>query len=156
MTDFATEESAIEQLGFRVLVVEDSRDTLDMIELWLTTFGCEVQVAASAPAALKLAAEDPPDLIISDIGLPDLDGYQLIRKVRQMPGLRSIPAIALTGFARPEDRELALAAGYDAHLSKPAEMRRLIRLMKRLMNTNSSNADQTLRTTDSSSSSSRS
>jgi CheY-like chemotaxis protein len=116
-----------------VIVVEDSLDTLDMIQLWLTSFGCEVKVAARSSDALKLAVDQPPDLIISDIGLPEVDGYELIRKLRQTPGLERIPAVALTGYAHESDRELALAAGYDAHLSKPTEMHRLLQLIKKLV-----------------------
>ncbi len=130
---FAADPVAIESLGFRVIVVEDSLDTLDMIQLWLTSFGCEVKVAARSSDALKLAVDQPPDLIISDIGLPEVDGYELIRKLRQTPGLERIPAVALTGYAHESDRELALAAGYDAHLSKPTEMHRLLQLIKKLV-----------------------
>ena len=130
---FTADPVAIESLGFRVIVVEDSLDTLDMIQLWLTSFGCEVQVAARSSDALKLAVDQPPDLIISDIGLPEVDGYELIRKLRQTPGLERIPAVALTGYAHESDRELALAAGYDAHLSKPTEMHRLLQVIKKLV-----------------------
>jgi signal transduction histidine kinase/ActR/RegA family two-component response regulator len=132
-TDYAEEEAAIGSLALRVIVVEDSRDTLDMIELWLTSFGCDVQVAARSSDALQLALEVPPDLIISDIGLPEVDGYELIRKLRGTPGLERVPAIALTGYAQEEDRQMALSAGYDAHISKPAEMRRLLHLMQTLV-----------------------
>jgi CheY-like chemotaxis protein len=132
--DHVGEAAAIGSLGLRVIVVEDSRDTLDMIELWLTSYGCDVQVAARSSDALKLALEGRrPDLIISDIGLPEVDGYELIRKLRGTPGLERVPAIALTGYAREEDRQQALAAGYDAHLAKPAEMRRLLHLMQTLV-----------------------
>jgi len=133
LTAFATDPMSTEALGFRVIVVEDSVDTLDMIQLWLTSFGCDVQVAARSSDALKLAVDHPPDLIISDIGLPEVDGYELIRKLRQTPGLERIPAVALTGYAHESDRELALAAGYDAHLSKPTEMHRLLQVIKKLV-----------------------
>jgi signal transduction histidine kinase len=128
----AAEPTGQERLGLRVLVIEDSVDTLNMLKLWLDSFGCEILMATRAGEALKLAAEQPPDLIISDIGLPQIDGYELIAKLRDMPGLEKVPAIALTGYAREEDRELALAAGYDAHLAKPADMRSLFHLVKKL------------------------
>jgi signal transduction histidine kinase/ActR/RegA family two-component response regulator len=128
----AAEATSQESLGLRVMVVEDSLDTLDMLRVWLDSFGCEIMMATRGAEALKLAAEQPPDLIISDIGLPQLDGYELIRQLRNMPGLERVPAIALTGYAREEDRELALAAGYDAHLAKPAEMQSLLYMLKKL------------------------
>ncbi len=126
------EQSSQEKLGLRVLVIEDSLDTLDMLRLWLDSYGCEVLMATGGAEALRVAADRPLDLIISDIGLPQIDGYELIRTLRGMAGLESVPAIALTGYAREEDRELALAAGYDAHLAKPAELRSLLNLVKKL------------------------
>jgi signal transduction histidine kinase len=125
-------EGEPEHLGLRVLVIEDSRDTIAMLDLWLRAYGCEALVAANAIDGLKLAAENNPDLIISDIGMPGIDGYELIHKLRATPGLERVPAIALTGYAREEDKELALAAGYNAHMGKPAEMSQLLSLIKKL------------------------
>jgi signal transduction histidine kinase/CheY-like chemotaxis protein len=124
-------QSAIPE-SLRVLVIEDSRDTLDMLRLWLVSSGCEVEVATGAEEGLKLADLRRPDLIISDIGMPEIDGYEFMRRVRATAGLERVPAIALTGYAHPEDRELALAAGYDAHLAKPAEMSDLLALIQKL------------------------
>jgi signal transduction histidine kinase len=125
-------DGAPENLGLRVLVIEDSRDTVDLLKLWLNLFGCEALMATDALEGIRLAAETKPDLVISDIGMPDIDGYELIRRLRATPGLENVPAIALTGYAREEDRELALAAGYNAHLAKPAEIGYLFYLMKKL------------------------
>jgi len=116
-------------LGLRVLVIEDSLDTSNMLKLWLGTFGCDVFIASDASEGVRLATEQHPNLIISDIGMPDVDGYQLMRTLRETAGLEDVPAIALTGYARDEDRELALAAGYNAHISKPANMGRLLSLI---------------------------
>jgi len=123
-----------EHLGLRVLVIEDSRDTIDLLNMWLNMFGCEVIMTTEALEGIRLAAESNPDLIISDIGMPDLDGYELIRKLRATPGIEHVPAIALTGYAREEDRELALAAGFNSHIGKPAEMNSLLHLIKKLTN----------------------
>jgi signal transduction histidine kinase len=123
-----------EHLNLRIVVIEDSRDTLNMLKLWLDAYGCKTFMAADATGGISLAAECRPDLIISDIGMPDVDGYELIRKLRRMPGLEQVPAIALTGYAREEDRELALAAGYNAHIAKPADIAHLLALIKRLTN----------------------
>jgi len=126
------DEREIQDLRLRVLVIEDSLDTLNMLKLWLSAFGCEVMIAAEAREGVRLATEQPPDLIISDIGMPDVDGYELMRLLRRTPGLEQVPSIALTGYAREEDRELALAAGYNAHISKPANMDRLLYLIRKL------------------------
>lgn len=131
-SDSVADEREIQDLGLRVLIIEDSVDTLNMLKLWLSTFGCEVLIAAEAMEGVRLATEQPPDLIISDIGMPDVDGYELMRVLRKTPGVEQVPAIALTGYAREEDRELALAAGYNAHISKPANMGRLLYLIKKL------------------------
>jgi len=127
------DELEIHDLRLRVLVIEDSLDTLDMLKLWLSSVGCEVLIAADAREGVRLATEQPPpDLIISDIGMPEVDGYELMRTLRKTPGVEHVPAIALTGYAREEDRELAIAAGYNAHISKPANMARLLHLIKKL------------------------
>jgi len=127
------DELEIHDLRLRVLVIEDSLDTLDMLKLWLSTVGCEVLIAADAREGVRLATEQPPpDLIISDIGMPEVDGYELMRTLRKTPGVEHVPAIALTGYAREEDRELAIAAGYNAHISKPANMARLLHLIKKV------------------------
>jgi CheY-like chemotaxis protein len=125
-------ECEIRDLRLRVLVIEDSLDTLEMLKLWLSTVGCEVLIAAEAREGVRLATDQPPDLIISDIGMPEVDGYELMRTLRKTPGVEHVPAIALTGYAREEDRELAIAAGYNAHISKPANMARLLHLIKKL------------------------
>jgi signal transduction histidine kinase len=125
-------DGAPENLGLRVLVIEDSRDTVDLLKLWLSVFGCEALMATDAVEGIRLASERKPDIVISDIGMPDIDGYELMRRLRSTPGLEDVPAIALTGYAREQDRELAMAAGYNAHLAKPAEMRSLLYLMKKL------------------------
>jgi CheY-like chemotaxis protein len=87
-------------------------------------------VAGSAEEAHSLAREMAPEVIISDIGMPDTDGYQLIRELRAKK--IGAPAIALTAFARPEDARRALAAGYQAHLSKPVDPPKLLALVEQL------------------------
>ncbi|HEX8184622.1 MAG TPA: ATP-binding protein, partial [Blastocatellia bacterium] len=121
-----------ERLNLCVVVIEDSRDTLNMLKLWLDDYGCKTFLATDATEGIRLVGESRPDLIISDIGLPGIDGYEFMRKLRQMPGFEYVPAIALTGYARNEDRELAMAAGYNAHIAKPAEVNQLLALMKTL------------------------
>lgn len=106
----------------RVLIVDDEPDARRLIARYLERSGAQVRAAGSAKEALSALKEFSPELIISDIGMPDEDGYSLIRKIRSEEHLhhrRETPAIALTAYAREEDRVRALQAGYHAHLSKP-------------------------------------
>jgi signal transduction histidine kinase/ActR/RegA family two-component response regulator len=107
--------------GLRILVVEDVADTLELFDMLLSGNGAQVLTCRSAHEALRLIRGFTPDLLISDIGMPDMDGYALIRAIRQLPPDQGgqVPAIAVTAFARSEDRDQALAAGYQLHLSKP-------------------------------------
>ena len=122
--------------GLRLLVVDDEADTRELLARVLTEEGATVQKAGSSAEALEFCLEQPPDVLISDIGMPGEDGYALIRRIRKLPpqspsadGRASpsrVPAIALTAFARSEDRILALNAGFQAHVAKPAEPDELI------------------------------
>jgi PAS domain S-box-containing protein len=109
--------------GVTVLAVDDEADARDLIRRILEECGARVLLAASAAEALDLVPRERPDMIVSDIGMPGEDGYQLIREVRALPpdvGGRT-PAAALTAFARAEDRTRALRAGYQTHVAKPVE-----------------------------------
>lgn len=120
--------------GVRVLLVEDEADTRTLLGLMLERAGAEVAQTGTAREALERMAEFQPHLLLSDIGLPLEDGYELIQKVRTSPleALKQIPAIALTAYATDKDRELALAAGYHIHLAKPIEAADLIAAVVRL------------------------
>jgi PAS domain S-box-containing protein len=109
--------------GIRVLLVEDEPDTAEFVKRLLETNGATVRIAESAAAALSSFRSDPPDVLLSDIGLPDVDGYELLRQIRQETAAAGggIPAIALTAYARSEDRTRALRVGYQSHLAKPVE-----------------------------------
>jgi CheY-like chemotaxis protein len=112
----------------RVLVVDDSADGRTLTSLLLSEAGARVRAVATAREALEVFDEAPPDALVTDIGLPGEDGYALIRYIRQRDAAHggSVPAVALTGYARPEDRAQCLAAGFQAHLSKPVEPEELI------------------------------
>jgi len=113
--------------GVRILVVEDEVDTRDLVRRLLEAHRAEVMVAASALEALELVSSAHPDLIVSDIALPDVDGYELMQRLRGLEGpLARIPAVALTAFARLEDRTRALRAGFNAHIAKPVEPAELV------------------------------
>jgi CheY-like chemotaxis protein len=111
--------------GVRVLVVEDDADARALAARVLTGYGATVTTVASAEAglaALTRPGESVPDVLLSDIGMPGTDGYELIRQVRRLPGRAGVvPAAAVTAFARGEDRRQALLAGFQAHVTKPLD-----------------------------------
>jgi CheY-like chemotaxis protein len=114
--------------GVRVLVVDDHNDTVELLQYVLSLAGAAVQTAGSVQAALALFRERRPDVLVTDLSMPGEDGYSLLAAVRREDGPR-LPAMALSGFARAEDRRRALAAGFDAHMSKPVDPAVMVRLL---------------------------
>ena len=114
------------------LVVDDVADVTEMLAVVLTHAGYSVVTAASAPAALKAARERQFDVIISDIGMPEMNGYQLAREVRKLPGYESVPMVAVTGYSMFDDKERSTNAGFNAHMTKPIDPRALLDLIDRL------------------------
>ncbi len=115
--------------GVRVLLVEDNAEAQRILRLVLARAGAEVTLASDAKQALRVYPQAQPDVLVSDIGLPDLDGYQFLAKVRtleQAEKRRAVPAVALSAYTREEDRRKASEAGYQAHLGKPADAEKLI------------------------------
>ena len=119
--------------GLKILLVEDELDTRDLLVQMLTTCEAEVMAVDSAPAALTLLTKWPPDVLISDISMPDVDGYSFIQQVRRGTDHPTVPAIALTAHARAEDRQIALAAGFQEHLPKPVSLAELAQLIAKLV-----------------------
>ncbi len=121
--------------GVRVLAVDDEADTLEMVRTALERRGAIVTTAASAAAAFRAFTLARPELVISDIGMPEEDGYTLIERIRRAEGTvgRPVPAIALTAYARSEDSARALRAGFNVHMAKPVEPALLIRIAARLL-----------------------
>ena len=119
---------AIRLDGLHVLLVEDDDDSRKLLGTMLKRYGARVTSTKSAKEALQVFEGELPDLLISDIGMPDEDGYELIRKLRSAPPDRGglVPAIALTGYASRKDRERALTAGYQQHIAKPIEQADMI------------------------------
>jgi PAS domain S-box-containing protein len=113
--------------NLHVLVAEDDEDSAAAVTAILQLHGCETQTAGTAAECLRITGEWPTDVLICDVGLPDDDGYGLLRRLRALPEGEFIPAIALTAYARPEDRAKALAAGFRAHLPKPLDPESLLR-----------------------------
>jgi len=113
--------------GLLAVVVDDEQDARDLVRRILETAGARVETASSASEAMDVLSRVTPDVIVSDIGMPGEDGYMLVRRVRAVPGGRgSVPAVALTAFARAEDRKRALLSGFQMHVPKPVEPSELI------------------------------
>ena len=113
----------------RVLIVEDNDDTRQMLHEVLAFSGHEVREARDGVSGIALAAEAAPDVALIDIGLPDLDGYEVARRLRAAPGGRRMGLIAITGYGQAEDQRRAYDAGFDAHLTKPVMPERLRQVM---------------------------
>jgi len=120
--------------GIRVLVVDDEPDARELLREILMESGAEVITAGSAKEAFELLTENTPHVLVSDIGMPEMDGYEFLQRVRTLPSKRGreVPAIALTAFARPEDEVLASMAGFNLHVTKPVEAAELMQLILNL------------------------
>lgn len=125
-----TTDNDLEDL--RILVVEDELDALDLLAIDLREHGAQVTGVASASEALELLGKEHFDLLISDIGMADTDGYSLIKQIRKQETSEEerIPAIALTAYARAQDRLRAISAGYNSHVAKPVDIRELVSVVK--------------------------
>lgn len=121
----------ISLIGLRVLVVDDEPDARDVLCRSLKSFGAEVHVAGSAYEALECLDKVMPDVLVADIGMPEMDGYSLIRCLRRLPAHEggAVPAVALTAFVRDDDRKQALSAGFQLHAGKPITPRELATLV---------------------------
>jgi CheY-like chemotaxis protein/two-component sensor histidine kinase len=123
--------------GVRVLVVDDQPDSRDLIALILEECGAAVTSVDSVAAALDSLDFSPPDVIVSDVGMPGRNGYDLARALRERaPRYGAIPAIAVTAYARFEDRQQAMAEGFDDHVSKPIRPQELVSTVQRLVSMN--------------------
>jgi CheY-like chemotaxis protein len=116
----------------RVLVVEDDAEAAELTTLLLEHLGHRVRTASDGPSALQAALADPPDVMLIDIGLAGVDGYEIAQSARRHESLRHVSLVALTGYSRDEDRQQALSAGFDYHLAKPVNVDELLGLVARL------------------------
>jgi CheY-like chemotaxis protein len=127
----------------RILLVEDDEDSREMLRLMFEQHGMKITSVASAAEGLQAIEQIKPDVLISDIGLPNEDGYELIRKVRlltpEQGGLT--PAIALTGYVSLQDRNHAFNVGYQEHLSKPVDIDKLLDLVEKLVDSHKSDGN---------------
>jgi len=118
-------------VGRHIVVVDDADELLGPFAELLRLEGAGVTTATTGAMALSILASGEHDILLSDIGMPEMDGHELIERVRANPATRDILAIALTGFGRPQDERRALKAGFDAHISKPVSMRMLLAALAR-------------------------
>ena len=112
--------------GIRILVIDDEMDSLNILTLVFEHEGAEVKSAASAKEALDIVNKSTPDIIISDIGMPEVDGYTLITEIRALPQGKNLPAIALSAYAGDIDRQRSLEVGFQEHLNKPVDIYNLL------------------------------
>jgi len=125
--------------GLRVLVVDDERDSLFLLKTIIENYGGAAKAAKSVAEALEVFGEFDPHILVSDIGMPEEDGYSLIQKLRSLPIQSDIPAIALTAYAGENDRKRALESGFQVHIAKPVDFSELIAAIEELNNNQSFN-----------------
>lgn len=132
-----SQESKTTLSGIRVLVVDDEVDSRTILAYMLDSYGAETMVVASAREVLTVLESFNPDILVSDIGMPEINGYDLLSQIRALTSERkeTLPAIAVTAYAREEDRQKALAAGFQGYISKPVELGKLMEIIVQLAKT---------------------
>ena len=118
--------------GMRILVVDDSHDTVEMLRHLLEMDGAMVTTASSGPAALEILERQPFDVILSDISMPVMDGFELLSRLRNLPNGKDVPVLALTGFGRIEDVQRAKAEGFFSHIAKPVDVAAIVATLQEL------------------------
>lgn len=118
-------DSGSELLQRRILVVDDNADSADTLAMLIELLGAEVRIARSGPAALRELDAFHPAAILLDIGMPEMDGYEVARRIRSQPRFAKVRLIALTGWGQEEDRRRARDSGFDHHLLKPVDLEAL-------------------------------
>ena len=114
------------------LVVDDVADVTEMLSVLMTHAGYEVSTASNAQEAIALAREHQFDVVISDIGMPEMNGYELAKALRLLPGYETVPLVAVTGYSMFDDRNRSLTAGFSEHVTKPIDPRAFLELIEQL------------------------
>ena len=114
------------------LIVDDVSDVTEMLSVLMTHAGYDVLTASSAQEAIALAREHHFDLVISDIGMPEMNGYQLAQALRSLPGYDAVPMVAVTGYSMFDDRSRSLTSGFNEHVTKPIDPRAFLELIEQL------------------------
>jgi CheY-like chemotaxis protein len=122
-------ESSTFSCSQRLLVVDDNRDAADSLAMFLANEGTEVRVAYDGPRSLEILDVFEPTVVLLDLGMPGMDGFEVARQIRQQRRFQSLTLIALTGWGQEEDRRRCSAAGFDHHLVKPVDLAVLQRLL---------------------------
>jgi CheY-like chemotaxis protein len=125
----ATEQSEIHRWA---LVVDDVSDVTDMLSVLMTHAGYQVSTASSAHEAIALAREHRFDMVISDIGMPGMNGYELAKALRSLPDYQTVPMVAVTGYSMFDDRDRSLTSGFNEHVTKPIDPRAFLELIEQL------------------------
>jgi CheY-like chemotaxis protein len=113
----------------RVLVVDDNVDMVNILEMLLRRSGHDVRTAHDGPAALETASDYRPNVVLLDIGLPELDGYEVAKRIRQHALLQNVVLVAMTGYGQESDRQRAREAGFDHHLVKPTAFEQMQKIL---------------------------
>lgn len=116
--------------SLRVLVVDDNADAANMLAILIRAAGHRVEVAYSGSIAIAAARELKPHVVLLDIAMPRMDGFKVARHLREQPETQDVMIVAVTGFGRDEDRERAKQAGFDLHLTKPADPKQILDLLR--------------------------
>jgi DNA-binding response OmpR family regulator len=114
----------------RVLIVENDKDTATSLGMLLRLYGHEAQVAVDGPSACQTAQADPPDVVLLDIGLPQMDGWQVAKQIREQSSGKRLLIVAITGYGTEADRLRSQEAGIDVHLLKPVDLEELEKLLE--------------------------
>jgi two-component system CheB/CheR fusion protein len=131
---------ALPQRTAEILLVEDNVDAAESLAMLLEALGHRVRSVSDGLAALEAAGADRPEVMLVDIGLPGIDGYEVARRIRRHPDLKEVTLVALTGYGREDDERKAMAAGFDVHLTKPVDPDALQGLIGRLTKPAAANA----------------
>ena len=116
---------------FRVVIVEDNYDAAEALTMLLELFGHQPTIVADGLAAIDAVRDGGFDIALVDIGLPGIDGYEVARRIRMLPNAKTMMLVALTGYGQETDKQRALSAGFDQHLTKPVQIERLQTLLSR-------------------------
>jgi CheY-like chemotaxis protein len=124
--------AAPQAASLRVLVVDDNRDALETIAILMKDSGFDVRVAEDGASALQMSSEFNPDVVLLDIGMPGMDGYEVARRLRAQPSGDRITMIAVSGYGQEQDRQLSIQAGFDNHFTKPLDHSSLVEILRSL------------------------
>lgn len=141
LSEAVTSMATLELTDMGVLVIDDSADTTEMLRQLLEINGAKVRTASSGAEALRVVSQQKFDVIISDVSMPEMDGFEFLRQLRDRPEHRDVPVLALTGFGRPEDIERAKSAGFFSHITKPLDLEKLAKTLQTVSNTKRKNIE---------------